>query len=334
MVNPNIVLLSGAEHLKNEVELLNLRVFTSQKNYDDKRLFPNLDIYTRLGDLEEIISKDSVVVIQGGSYMLGGERQLMSPADFVFETIQALEVLTKPMTTKEVTHKKHEYNKLKPPKRIRLIFTFFPFSLQDKIFQTGEAPSALIVYNTLRQYIEKMGIIDLHAPPTVPWVRAGSSTGSLDLLTMTDYLIQEAIKRYELDHPIVLSPDEGGQIRTGTQGLSKSRTNSFSVEVHGEVDVKNKEVILIDDFTKSGSTLIKSKQAFLKQGAKRVISCVTHLMPLRETGETRLEELVKKLNGEFLASNTIYTQLLEKNPKIKVSCLPAIEDFLKLEKAK
>ena len=254
----------------------------------------------------------------------------MTPADFVFETLQTLEVLTNPVTTKETAHKQYEYHQLTAPKGVHLLFTFFPFSLQDKIFQTGEAPSASIVYNTLQKYVEKIGIIDLHAPPTVPWVQDGLASGGLNLLSMTDCLIKEAIERYELDNPIVLSPDEGGQIRTGTQGLSKSRTNSFSVEVHGEVDVKNREVILIDDFTKSGSTLIKSKQAFLQQGAKRVISCVTHLMPLRETGESRLEQLVTKLNGEFLASNTIYTHLLEKTPNLKASCLPIIEDFLKM----
>ncbi|MHA2059619.1 MAG: hypothetical protein ACW976_02415, partial [Candidatus Ranarchaeia archaeon] len=202
MVNPSVVLLSGAEHLKKEIEQLNLQVFTSHKNYDNKRLFPNADIYTRLGDLEEIVTSEKVVVIQGGSYMLGGERQLMSPADFVFETIQALDILSKPMTTKEVAHKKYEYHQLRAPKHLQLLFTFFPFSLQDKIFQTGEAASASIVYNTLSRYIEKMGIIDLHAPPTVPWVKKGSSTGKLDLLTMTDYLIKEAIDRYDLNHPI------------------------------------------------------------------------------------------------------------------------------------
>ncbi len=327
-IKPNVVLLSGAEHLKNEIEELGFQVFISHKNYDDKRLFPNTDIYTRLGDLEEIISTDNVVLIQGGTYIGGKEQELLSPADRVFETMQALEILTTPVKTKEVAHKKYEYTTLKKPANLRLLFTFFPFSLQDKIFLTGEAPSAAIVFKMLKPFVKTLGIIDLHAPPSVPWVKSGIETKKIELLSMTPHLIEAAIARFNLTQPLVLSPDEGGQIRTGTKGLSKSRSNSFTVEVHGEVEVKGREVILIDDFTKSGSTLIKAKQTFLKQGAKKVIACVTHLMPLLETHELKLEQLITKLDGEFLASNTVYTDLLAKHSNLKVSCVPLIKEFL------
>jgi len=326
---PHVVLLSGAEHLKKELEERRIPVFTSHKNYDGNRVFPNSDIYTRLGDLEEIISSDSVVIIQGGSFMLNGEQLHLSPADRVFETLQALDILCTPVISKEIAHKQYEYTPLKKPKTLKVFFTFFPFSLQDKVFQTGEAPSAKIVYNLFQPLVQNIAVVDLHAPPNIPWVQAGIKSKKLELLTMTDLLITEAIKRFELNHPLVLSPDEGGQIRTGTKGLTKSRRDSFTVDIRGHVNVKGREVILVDDFTKSGSTLIKAKEAFLQQGATQVIACVTHLMPLVDSKETKLEELITKLQGEIVASNTIPTRILSKFPKSLVSCLPLIEKYLK-----
>ena len=87
---------------------------------------------------------------------------------------------------------------------------------------------------------------------------------------------------------------------------------SFRVELHGDLDVKGLNVIVIDDLTKSGSTLLKARDRLLEQGAKEVVLAVAHVIPLMERGEELLERLVEKCNEKIVTTNTIYTDIFSK----------------------
>jgi phosphoribosylpyrophosphate synthetase len=71
-------------------------------------------------------------------------------------------------------------------------------------------------------------------------------------------------------------------------------------------------VVVIDDLTKSGSTLLKARDRLLEQGAKEVILAVAHVLPLLERGEELLERLIEKSNGKIVTSNTVNTEIFGK----------------------
>ena len=58
----DFVLASGAEHLRESIEKLGFRVFSSGRNHDSFRFFPNSDLYTRIDDVAELSGRRVIVV--------------------------------------------------------------------------------------------------------------------------------------------------------------------------------------------------------------------------------------------------------------------------------
>ena len=110
-----------------------------------------------------------------------------------------------------------------------------------------------------------------------------------------------------------MGPDEGAQARLGLPGFKKYRTDSFSVVIDGKLPVEGKHVIILDDLTKSGSTLIRTREALLKQGAKKVVCAVTHVTPTYSEEENLLKGLYEKVEGQIVVSDSVYTSIFLKD---------------------
>jgi len=323
-----IVLCSGAEHLANQFKKLGYNIHTSGLNYDGKRFFPNSDVYTRLDNIEEFEGK-RILVVQGATYSGELDAEKFTTADRLWETLQVLDILKNPIKVFEKTHKKYEYEKLEPPKEIVVLYTFLPCALQDKAFRTGEAMSAKLAVELTLTKADKVVTIDPHPPEKIPWVKRLAENKKLELLSAIPTLIEEASKRFNLESYDLLTPDEGAQERFGIKGFKKQRIDSFTVMVGGNFDVKGKKIILVDDLTKSGSTLIKVRNFLLKGGAEEVIPCVTHVLPTLNKGEKLLRNLVKNLEGKILTTNTVRTKTFEvDNPNCLVDIVPIVHNWL------
>jgi ribose-phosphate pyrophosphokinase len=77
-------------------------------------------------------------------------------------------------------------------------------------------------------------------------------------------------------------------------------------------DVKDKDVVIIDDMIDTAGTLTKSAQLFIDYGAKSVSACCTHPI-LSGSANERIENSALK---ELIVTNTI--ELKKQNSKIKV----------------
>ena len=323
-----IILCSGVEHLANQFKKLGYNIHTSGLNYDGKRFFPNSDLYTRLDSLEELEGK-RVLVVQSATYSGELDKEKFTTADRFWETLQVLDILKNPMKVFEKAHKEYEYQELKPPKEVVVLYTFLPCALQDKAFKTGEAMSAKLAVELTLMKADKVVTIDPHPPEKIPWVKKLVENGKLELLSAVPTLIEEAAKRFNLDSYDLITPDEGAQERFGIKGFKKQRFDSFTVIISGDSNVKGKKIIIVDDLTKSGSTLIKARNFLMENGAKEVISCVTHVLPTMSEGEKLLRNLVKKLEGKILTTNTVRTKTFEEeNPKCLVDIVPIIHNWL------
>ncbi|MHA1594004.1 MAG: phosphoribosyltransferase family protein [Candidatus Baldrarchaeia archaeon] len=324
-----IILCSGAEHLEEDLRKLGYDVYKSGLNYDGKRFFPNSDLYTRIDGIDELSGKD-VLVIQSGTFSGELDREKFTTADRVWEVLQVLDVLRCPLKVEEKGHKVYEYEELEPPRRIEVLYTFLPCALQDKAFKTGEAVSAKLAVELTLAKADRVITIDPHPPEDVWWVRRLREENKLVILSAVPMLIDEASNRFGIKEYELIAPDEGAQRRLGIRGFTKQRIDSFTVVMRGELNVAGKNVIVIDDLTKSGSTLIKARENLMKMGAQDVICCVTHVLPTVEKGEELLRKLVERINGRILTTNTVRTRTFEEeHPECLVSIAPLIDKYLK-----
>ncbi|MFW9768657.1 MAG: phosphoribosyltransferase family protein [Candidatus Thorarchaeota archaeon] len=325
----DVVLASGSEHLKRSFQDHDYRVFTSALNYDRRRLFPNADIYAKLEDVSEL-SNRRVIVIQSCTGSGPAEKEPYTTSDRVVELLLLLDLLSRPVAVNKIGHKKYECKCIEPPSNVEVVLTFQPFALQDKAFKTGEAVSARWAIETISKACNKVWVVNPHAPDSLDWVQDLRKKNLYETIDVLPDLVEFAKKQFNFKDPVLVSPDEGAQERYKIQGFGKDRENSFKVEITGDLDVRDKQVIVIDDLTKSGSTLLKAKDRLLNQGADAVGMAVAHVLPLMEKGEELLEELIEKASRLIVTTNTVQTEAFcENNCELMYNIVETLVKVLK-----
>jgi len=311
MKDYDVVLASGAEHLQSRFEELGFRVYTSDLNYDYKRMFPNADIYVKIGKVAQLSGR-RVIIVQSCTGSGPAESEQYSTSDRLVELLLLLDMLSKPLNVEKIGHKQYTCTPIPPPRSVEVVLTFQPFALQDKSFETGEASSGRWAIETIAKICNKMYVVSPHAPDSLEWIRKLKDKGLYKIIDVIPDLVELAKAEFGFEECVIVAPDEGAQERYKIDGFGKSRTNSFRVELHGDLDVKGLNVVVIDDLTKSGSTLLKARDRLLEQGAKEVVVAVAHVIPLLERGEELLERLIEKSNGKIVTSNTVNTDIFGK----------------------
>ena len=166
-------------------------------------------------------------------------------------------------------------------KSITAIVPYFGYARQDR----KAAPRVPITAKLVANMMEKAGIdrvvtMDLHA---------GQIQGFFDIPVDNLYgsiLFFEYFKQKQLKNPIIASPDIGGVARAryfaSKLGLEmvivdKRREKANESEVMNIIgDVKNKDVILIDDMVDTAGTMVKAAKALKEKGANSVMAFATH----------------------------------------------------------
>ncbi|MFW9955594.1 MAG: phosphoribosyltransferase family protein [Candidatus Thorarchaeota archaeon] len=302
----DFVLASGAEHLKQSLLDRGFKVYTSDTNHDGKRFFPNSDIYVRLSDVSKL-SNENVVVIQSCTGSSPDEEETFTTADRVQELMLILSILRNPINVKKTGHKKYETNELKPPARIEVVLTLQPYALQDKPFKTGETASSFHATRAIADACDRLWLVSPIVTKDTDWAAQMSEMGKYSEIDIVKEIVDFGASKFEFDEYVIVAPDEGAQNRFGVPGLRKQRTDSFTIELSGQLEVRGKNVIVIDDLTKTGGTLLQSREILLEQGAKDVGLIVLHVTPIKDDGERLLEELIVRSEQKVVTSNTVYS---------------------------
>ncbi len=323
----DIVLASGAEHLRERYEELGYRVYSSSLNYDHRRFFPNADIYARIAKVEEL-SDRRVIVIQSCTGSGPSESEFYTTSDRVVELLLLLSILKRPMKVIPVGHKEFKSGPVAPAARDEVVLTFQPFALQDKAFLTGEAVSARWATENIANACNKVWVVNPHASPSLPWVKDLREKEIYEEIDVIPDLIEFSAITCRFEKYVVVTPDEGGQERFHVEGFGKSRDDSYHVHLRGDLDVRNQCVVVVDDLTKSGSTLLKAVDRLESQGASDVAMAVAHVVPLVERGEDLLQRLLEKSKGRIVTTNTIYTETFcKENPEL---CYNIVNTLVKI----
>lgn len=167
--------------------------------------------------------------------------------------------------------------------KVTAVVPYLAYARQDKEFLPGEGVTLGVVAHLMRAAgVRRLVTVDIH------------SAEGLSLFSFPTYsvsavptLVEYVRDRLKYHDPVVISPDFGGSKRTeafaqlyGVKYLQLSKTRD---RVSGEVsvkdaklEVKGKEVIIVDDIISTGGTVRAAAETVLKQGAKDVAAVCVH----------------------------------------------------------
>lgn len=243
-----LVPTSSAEHLARQMEgQEGIKVLQLGTNKEGARMFPDGEVYARLEGLSA--ATERVAVLHSGQ---------PDPNGGLMELEMILEILRRAGVG-----------------RREVFFAYFPYGMQDKAFREGELNAADALLRKLVAYygVSTVYALDPHFQED-EWLNqyVFKSVSALPLL-------KEAALR---DYPemIFVAPDEGSQGRTKHAGLSKTRTDSFTVDMHHDdgfaAMVRGRDVGVIDDLVETGGTLARFREKCAEYGARSVAALVTH----------------------------------------------------------
>jgi len=232
-------------------------------NRDGKRYFPDGEVYIKISGANKL-KNGRVIVLHSGA---------PKPNEGLAELELILQILRD--------------NNVRP----EIFFTYFPYGIQDKVFEKGEANVAENLIEKLVNYykVKKIYVIDPHFGG-----RKWAKKYPIINISAVPLLIEKTKEDFS-ENILFLSPDLGGKRRTKiSAGMRKKRLNSYQVKVAAQnINFKGKIIGVIDDFIKSGGTLLKFAEIAKNSGAKKIIALITHgLIPF---GISKVKEKYSKL---------------------------------------
>lgn len=185
--------------------------------------------------------------------------------------------------------------------RITAVLPFYGYARQDRKDQPRVPITAKLIANLLvAAGANRILTMDLHAQQI-----QGFFDIPVDHLYAAPVMF-EFLKKKQLDPFVVVSPDVGGLkmahaysqvLGTGLAIVAKRRKNASEVEsmtVIGEV--RDQNVLLVDDLTETAGTLTAAAELLKKEGALRIYACVSHAilndLGIRRLRNSNIDELI------------------------------------------
>jgi ribose-phosphate pyrophosphokinase len=203
---------------------------------------------------------------------------------------------------------------------VTAVIPYFSYGKGDK----KDEPRVSIRARVCADAIESAGAdrvvtMDLHAPQIQGFFRA-----PVDDLYAVERLCA-ALRRTLPERPVVVSPDAGFAkkarafadrldapmaIAAKTRAGHAERVESASLIG----DVSGRDAIVVDDFTVSGSTLVKAAEELRRHGARSVIAAITHAVFAPGTAARLNASPIERL----LVTDTVETQPEPFSPRVEV----------------
>lgn len=173
-------------------------------------------------------------------------------------------------------------------KTVNVVIPYFGYQRQDRKDYSRAPISAKVIASCLEsQNINRIIVYDLHAGQISGFF---SNNCPIDNLYVEPYFINYIkniiLKEIDKKNCIIVSPDEGA-VKTNTRIAStlccdfatifKNRNSDCVIDTMRLMgDVKDKNVIMIDDMLDTGGTACKACDLLIEQGAKNVYFMASH----------------------------------------------------------
>lgn len=167
------------------------------------------------------------------------------------------------------------------PRRVCVVIPYLGYGRQDR----KDAPRVPITAKLVANLITTAGAdrvltIDLHAAQI-----QGFFDIPVDHLYAAPVLI-EAIRRRELERPVLVSPDAGGverarafakRLKVDLAIMDKRRPEANKAEIMNVIgSVQGCDCVIVDDIIDTAGTLVRSADALMERGARSVYAAAVH----------------------------------------------------------
>ena len=191
--------------------------------------------------------------------------------------------------------------------KIYAVIPYMGYARQDRQFLSGEVVTMAIVARMLQTAgAKKIVAVDIHSKIALNHFKIPKENVSA-IPELAKYF-----KKMKLKNALVVSPDMGGSLRakkfaallnTDFITLKKSRnrkTGKVMIQ-SSKVDVRGKDLVLVDDIISTGGSVIKAAQFLKRQKCKRVFVACTHGLFVEGA-----EKKIKKAGvARIISTNTI-----------------------------
>lgn len=216
-------------------------------------------------------------------------------------------------------------------KQVSLVFAYFPYARQDERFKPGEAISLVTVTKLLKGVgIKTLITVDAHRHRVINFERIFG--GKVIDVSAMPYLSSFARSQGLVgEDVIVIGPDAESEgwaklaaeaINASDYGaLTKRRISPSEVEVtiNKPLDLKGRDVLLVDDIISTGGTMIEAIKLLRKMDVRSITIACTHGLFVNNA----LMKILRMDVKAVVSSDTV------PNPTTKVSVAPAIARAIK-----
>lgn len=188
------------------------------------------------------------------------------------------------------------------------VIPYMGYARQDREFLPGEIVTMKVLGKLFKGAgASKIIVVDIHSLIGFKHfsIKTKNVTAIPDLV--------KYFKKLSLKNPLVISPDQGGKERakefakefnSNYIALDKKRdkkTGKVEIKTKSIDEVKNRDLILVDDMISTGGSIIKAAQFLKKQKCKRIYVACTHALLMNDA-----EKKIKKAGvTSIISTNTI-----------------------------
>ena len=187
------------------------------------------------------------------------------------------------------------------------VIPYMGYARQDREFLSGEIVTMKVLGKLFKGAgASKIIVVDIHSMMGLKHFTIKTNNVSA-IPELVRY-----IKKLNLKNPLVVSPDQGGKKRAGEFAkklgseyiaLDKQRdrkTGKVQIKTKN-VDVVNRDLILVDDMISTGGSIVKATQFLKKQKCKKIYVACTHALLMNDA-----ERKIKKAGvTKIISTNTI-----------------------------
>ena len=191
---------------------------------------------------------------------------------------------------------------------VTAVIPYMGYARQDREFLPGEIVTMKVLGKLFKGAgASKIIVVDIHSLIGFKHfsIKTKNVTAIPDLV--------KYFKKLSLKNPLVISPDQGGKERakefakefnSNYIALDKKRdkkTGKVEIKTKSIDEVKNRDLILVDDMISTGGSIIKATQFLKKQKCKRIYVACTHALLMNGA-----EKKIKKAGvTSIISTNTI-----------------------------
>ncbi len=187
------------------------------------------------------------------------------------------------------------------------VIPYMGYARQDREFLPGEIVTMKVLGKLFKSAgASKIIVVDIHSSIGLKHfsIKTKNVTAIPDLVGF--------FKKLSLKNPLVVSPDQGGKERakdfakefnSDYIALEKTRdrkTGKVKIKTKN-LEVENRDLILVDDIISTGGSIIKATQFLKKQKCKKIYVACTHALLMNDA-----EKKIKKAGvTSIISTNTI-----------------------------